>query len=178
MKPLIIYTSKYGATRQYAGWLGDELGIGVTRAEEVKDTDIGNADFLIIGTPIYYGRFRIRNWLKKHVHTFSHKKLYFFVVGGTPPEEQDTIDKYIWDNIPEKISKQCEVHFLHGRIAHKNLTWIDRLMMKLAVLVLKDPAERQRMRSDFDAIKKENIKSIVLAINTYRMNKPNLTVRR
>ncbi len=57
---MIIYTSKYGATRQYAEWLGNELNLSQAHPEAITGAQIERADYLVIGTPVYFGKFRIK----------------------------------------------------------------------------------------------------------------------
>ena len=78
-KGAVVYESKYGATRQYAEWLGEELKLPVIRAAEITANQINGYDFLLIGTPVYTGKFRLRNWIRKNVKIVI-KKNYFFLL--------------------------------------------------------------------------------------------------
>src|SRR6185503_7735000 len=167
MQGIIIYDSKYGATRQYAEWLGTELNLPFSLSHNITKKQIDEADYLLIGTPVYFGKFRIRRWLRKNAGNINNKKLFFFIVNATAPDEQERRDKFAKDNIGGEIRNKCEIYFLPGRLIHKNLTPFDKLMVKMGERAIKDPVKRNGIRSDLDNVKKENIVKLIERVNNY-----------
>lgn len=168
MKEVIVYNGKYGATKQYAGWLGEKLGLPVIHSGDVTLDQLNDADMLLIGTSVYYGKFRIRKWLKKNVKHISNKKLFLFVVNATAPDEQAKRNKFVEDSVPIEFRNRCEVTFLPGRLIHKELHFIDRFMVNMAARMLKDPEKKKAMQSDLDEVKMENLAPLIDAVNKYR----------
>ena len=78
MKTIILYTSKYGATKKYADWLAAELSCA---AEETKRADIAKVqqyDTVILGGGIYAGGIAGLSFIKKNYERLKAKKLIVF----------------------------------------------------------------------------------------------------
>ncbi len=101
MNGLIIYKGKYGATRQYADWLGAALDYPTSEAGYERPDQFTSAAPLIIGTSIYIGKFQVRKWLKQHQAQLLNKKMYLFVVSGTPPEKKKN-----WKTITKRTCRK------------------------------------------------------------------------
>lgn len=77
MKGLVIYKGKYGATKQYAMWIGQELQLPVASADRFPVGELSKYDYFILGSSVYIGKLEIRKWLKKHFHHLYPKKNIF-----------------------------------------------------------------------------------------------------
>ncbi len=170
-KGLIIFESKYGATQQYAAWIAAESVLPITTPAAVSAQQLLQADFLVIGTPVYNGVFKIKNWLKKQVKAFSGKKLFFFVVNATAAAEQAQRDQFVLNSIPPEIRQDCILHFLPGRLIHSKLNLIDKIVLSLAARLMKDPVKKKAIRADIDGVKKENITALCAAVNEFRASR-------
>ena len=74
MKGAVIYKGKYGATRQYATWLGGELGLPVLELADAAPAVIAGFDYLLLGAPVYIGRTMHKNWLEQNEGILRGKK--------------------------------------------------------------------------------------------------------
>lgn len=164
MKAIIIYKGKYGATRQYAEWLGYELNLPVVTANEINGVTLIPYDLLILGTSIYVGKFQLKSWLKHNLSFIRDKKIFLFQVAGTPPEETEKRENYNQQNIPPPIRQQCTVFNLPGRMNVKKLSWKDRWVLRMGARLAKDPADKANMLTDYDGVKKEFIRDIIRAV--------------
>jgi menaquinone-dependent protoporphyrinogen IX oxidase len=77
MKGIIIYKGKYGATEQYAKWLGQDLDLPVSTAEDIKNERLNAYDYFIIGSSVYMGKLQIRKWLFKNKNFIKDKRIFF-----------------------------------------------------------------------------------------------------
>jgi len=84
MKGVVIYRSRYGATHQYARWIGNELNLPVFETNEIDADKLNSYDFIIAGSSVYIGKILIKKWLKNNLEAIWHKKIFLFVVCGTP----------------------------------------------------------------------------------------------
>jgi len=82
MKGLVIYKGRYGATKQYAMWIAQELGLPAASADRFPVRELSNYDYFVIGSSVYIGKLEIRKWLKKNFDILINKKI-FFVPGGS-----------------------------------------------------------------------------------------------
>jgi len=167
MKGLIIYKSKYGATRQYANWLSNELRLEVREPEDVTEKELTGYDFFVIGSSVYIGKLLIQDWLKKHLGVLHNKKLFLFIVCATSANEQEKLNTIVNNNIPFSILNKATIHFLHGKMIVKELSWFDRLLLKMGARMEKDPKVKKSMLTDFNSVKKENIAGLVQQVNAF-----------
>ena len=167
MKGIVIYKGKYGATKQYAKWIGWELGLPVADSKDIKENELSYYDFLLIGTSVYIGKLQIQKWLKDNIAYLHGKKIFLFQVAATPPEEKEKRQAYNRASIPEEILKNCEFYFLPGRMIMQKLSWIDRFMLKMGARLTKDPKAKKGMLTDFDEVTKDKIFGMCAAVKKY-----------
>lgn len=167
MQGIIIYNSKYGATQQYAEWLAAETKLRAVPDDDVSEIQVENADYLLIGTPVYFGKFRIRSWLKKNLRAIKGKKIFFFIVNASSPEEHQKREGVVQQNIPPELRTSSEAYFLAGRVIHSKLSFFDRIMVKGGSSMQKDPAKKRAMLEDLDGVKRENLQPVINALTRY-----------
>jgi menaquinone-dependent protoporphyrinogen IX oxidase len=165
MNGIILYKGKYGATRQYAEWLGEALNLPVHSQGDLKGQDLSLYDFVIVGSSVYMGRLLIREWLAKNVSNLKSKVIFLFIVSATAENEKERTQKIINENIPPLLQQGYNIFFLLGRVIKSKLTWRDRWLVKIGARLEKDPARKKVMMEDMDAVKKENITEMLKVIN-------------
>ena len=171
MTGVIVYKSKYGASRQYAEWLSEELLLPALSPGIVTPGKLDDYKFLLIGGPVYIGKIKIRRWLVKNQQSLKNKKLFFFIVCATPSYRKEKLQQIADANIPAMLKKQSRVFFLHGRLNFKKLSWLDKLLLKTGAKLVKDPEEKKAMVTDFDDVKKENIRELVQEVRAWLYGK-------
>ena len=171
MNGIIIYKGKYGATHQYAQWLGEELGLKVNLANNVKPVDLAAFDFFILGSSVYIGKLQLEDWLAKNESVLSGKKIFFFLVAGTPPSETEKLMEYIRKGIPALVFHSCEYYFLPGKLDLKVLSWKDRFILKMGARLAKNPTDRANMLTPYDHVKKENLAPMLENIRRFRLER-------
>lgn len=164
MKGIIVYKGKYGATRQYAAWLRYELKLHLVQADHCKPCQIESSDPIIIGTSIYAGKMQVSQWLKKNVHLLKNKKVFLFVVCGTPAREKEKLQTYLETSVPAELLHQCQAYFLPGRLVYKRLAFWDKLVLHMGAMLTRDPIAKKRMLMDFDGVKRECLDEILSEI--------------
>ncbi|HRN57907.1 MAG TPA: flavodoxin domain-containing protein [Agriterribacter sp.] len=159
MKSVIIYKGRYGATRQYAGWLGAALHVPLKTPEELQESDINTHDFIIAGSSVYVGKLLIRDWIRQHAGILKNKKILLFIVcGSNNPKDHE---KIIRQNIPDGLFAPDNIFFLPGRLIQSKLSWKDRFMLNVGAMLVKDPEAKKFMRQDRDNVKIENMSAVI-----------------
>lgn len=173
MKGIVIYKGKYGATQQYANWLGEKLNLPVTDSTNILGSELRQYDYLLIGSSVYIGKLQIQNWMKDNLSILRGKKIFLFQVATTPPVEQEKRQAYNRASIPSAILKNCEFYFLPGRMFMHKLSWKDRFMLKMGARLTKDAAAKKIMLTDYNNVKEENIAALLHAVRQYSvLSKP------
>jgi menaquinone-dependent protoporphyrinogen IX oxidase len=167
MEGLIIYISKYGSTRQYANWLANELDIPVVAENQATEEQLLTAEYLVIGTSVFYGRLRIKKWLRKNEEKIRNKKLFLFIVNAAEPAEESKRTKFVRDSVPDEIRAQCEVFFLPGRLIYDRISLVGRVVDKIAKRALKNSVTT-KTTPDNDEVKSRHLDDLKDAINAFR----------
>jgi menaquinone-dependent protoporphyrinogen IX oxidase len=171
MKSVILYNGRHGATKQYAQWLGNELQLPVLNESDFSDAWIDLYDTVIIGGSVYAGRWQMHQWLVKHAARLKNKKLFFFIVCGTHPGDITTLKTIAQKNIPADLLNTCPVFYLHGRLVVSQLSWSEKLLLRIGAWLTKDPVKKREMVTDFDDVKKEHLGVMIKAIRYELRNK-------
>lgn len=101
MKSLVLYTSVYGSTKQYAEWIAEELGADLADIDTFDIKQAGPYDTVIIGTYVRVQKLVIADYLKKVWDQLKHKKVILFSVSKTPVQSEASVKNYN-KSIPEK----------------------------------------------------------------------------
>jgi len=167
MKGLVIYKGKYGATKQYAMWIGQELQLPVASADRFPVDELSRYDYFILGSSVYIGKLEIRKWLKKNFNILLSKKIFFFQVAASPVGQIEKRESYNKASLSSDILKRIKVYYLPGRMIMRNLSAWDRFMLKMGARLTKDPVEKKKMLTDFNDVKKENIMPLVKSVRSF-----------
>lgn len=74
MKSLVLYTSVYGSTRQYAEWIAKELGAALADIDQFDLAEADGYDTIILGTYVRVGKLVAGDYLKKIWPRIQNKK--------------------------------------------------------------------------------------------------------
>ena len=85
---IILYQSKYGATKKYVDWLVEELGYDYVETKNAKVANLLNYDVIILGGGVYASGIAGLQFLKKNIGQLTGKKIAVFAVGASPYEEK------------------------------------------------------------------------------------------
>jgi len=119
MNGLVLYKSKYGATRQYADWIGSDLKLPVIDPERMDDKLLTACAFLLIGASVYNGELLLKDWLNNNQQRLSDKRLFLFIVCA-PSRDVGSHHQVIIDNIPRSIWTAADIVFLPGRLDNED----------------------------------------------------------
>ena len=173
MKGLVIYKGKYGATKQYAMWIGQELHLPVASADRFPTNELMKYDYFILGSSVYIGKLEIKDWLKKNFYLLQNKTIFFFQVAASPIGQIEKRESYNKASLPATILEKIQFYYLPGRMIMRNLSAWDRFMLKMGAKLTKDPVEKKTMLTDFDNVRKENTFPIIAAARTLtKINEP------
>jgi menaquinone-dependent protoporphyrinogen IX oxidase len=170
MKGIIIYKGKYGATEQYAKWLAEELGQAAISSDYISGINLKQFDFIVIGSSVYIGKLSIKKWLEANLPYLVNKPLYLFQVAGSPVDQKEKRMEYNRSSVPPPLINRCEYFYLPGRLSIENLSWKDRFMLKMGARLAKKPADKKAMLTNYDLVKKNNLKELINVIRQKHLN--------
>jgi len=174
MKGIIIYKSKYGATAQYAQWLGSALHFSALQADEVKTIDLADFEIIVLGSAVYLGKLLLAKWIAQNFSALKNRKLFLFIVCGMRENERAAQEQVLKTNFRPDIRKRVQTFFIPGRCIIAHLSWTDRLLLRFAALANKDPQKEQELKHGFDRLNKSRLKPLIAAIRN-AAGKPGVT---
>lgn len=165
----IVFKGKYGATMQYAHWLGQELDLPYLDSDQVSDEKLSGFDFIILGSSVYYGKLLLRPFLTKHKAVLKTKKLFIFIDCATPDSDEREQKKILSENIPKSLLKKDNFFFLPGKLTINTLDLVDRTMLRVAAFFEKDPKRKNVMTHGVDAVSKDNLIDLAIAVEAFML---------
>lgn len=87
-KGIILYQSKYGATKKYADWLKEETGYDCIETKKATLSFVQAYDVIVLGGGVYASGIAGLQFLKKNINNLSGKKIAVFAVGASPYDEK------------------------------------------------------------------------------------------
>lgn len=166
---VVIYQSKYGATKKYAEWIAEELSCDLVETKKAAIGQIEKYDVIILGGGIYAAGIAGISFLKKHYNRLKDKKIIVFAVGASPCDEK-AMTALKERNLKNELA-HIPLFYCRGAWNEDIMSWKDRTlcnMLKKAV-AKKDPAAyepwetalMQAIGSNFDWTDKKHIKQII-----------------
>lgn len=146
MKVLILYKSKYGATKEYAEMVHQELPESdIFSIDQFDLNQIDNYDTVIIGSCTYTGMIKARPYIEKNWDKLKSKKIFLFAVGLVFNEDA----KKSYEMFPEEIRNSIQYIKIPGRIVTSKLNFLEKMMVKA------------QKGGDVDKVEKKNIEPVV-----------------
>ena len=139
-KGIILYQSKYGATKKYALWLQESTGFDLLETKKADVNALADYDTIVLGGGVYASGIAGLSFLKKHIGDLKGKKIATFCVGASPYEEAAFKQAYDHNFQGEIAGLPC--FYLRGAWDTQSLSFTDRTLCKMLfkALAKKDPA--------------------------------------
>lgn len=128
-KIVVLYKSKYGATKKYATMLQEELSCDIYDVADYKKILFESYDCIIFAGAIYAGGMAGLNILRKIYKNIKHKKIILLCVGASPFDEK-TIEEVKTHNLKEDL-KGIPFFYARGAWNESSMTLKDRTMCKM-----------------------------------------------
>ncbi len=128
-KGIILYQSKYGATKKYAQWLQEETGYDCVETKHVNVKSLQEYDVIILGGGVYASGIAGLSFLKKNIEHLSDKRIAVFAVGASPYDENAI--KQIRDlHFKDKLSR-IPLYYCRGAWNEEKMSFTDRTLCKM-----------------------------------------------
>ena len=127
-KIAVIYKSKYGATKRYAGWIALKLDADLYEVSDIRRKDLKAYDTIIYGGPLYIGKIKGIKFIINNYEYIKDKKLSVFMVGMREFDE-DYINSILEDNIPKQVINNIKTFYVRGKMNYQELSLKDKILM-------------------------------------------------
>ena len=129
MKGIILYTSKYGATKRYAEWIAEETGFDCIETKKAKIDEVKQYDTIIFGGGIYASGIAGLSFLKKNIGQLQGKKIIVFCDGASPYDEK-AFQQIVSHNLKDSLSG-LPCFYCRGGWDMDAMSLIDRNLCKM-----------------------------------------------
>ena len=129
MKGIILYTSKYGATKRYADWIAEETGFDCVETKKAKIEDVRKYDIIILGGGIYASGIAGLSFLKKNIEQLQGKKVLVFCDGASPYEEE-AFQQIVAHNMKDEL-EDIPCFYCRGGWDMDAMGFVDRNLCKI-----------------------------------------------
>ncbi len=139
-KGIIVYRSRYGATKKYADWIKEETGFDLVEMKNAVADEVMQYDTVIFCGGIYASGIAGLSFLRKNRRKQSESRIFVLCVGASPYDEK-AFRELKEHNLKEDL-KEIPVFYGRGAWDESAMTFIDRTMcgMLKKVVAKKDPA--------------------------------------
>ena len=136
---VIVYQSKYGATKKYVDWLIEETNFDCIEASGAKAKDVKNYRIVVLCGGVYASGIAGISFFRKNYPELKDKKLAIFCVGASPFEEQ-ALCEVKTHNLKEDL-KNVPMFYGRGAWDEGKMTFKDRTLCKMLkkAIAKKDP---------------------------------------
>lgn len=135
---VILYRSKYGATRRYAQWLQEALGCALLENKNLRAAQLAPYRTVILGGGVYAGGIAGLDLLRKNWPALQGKCLRIFAVGASPYDE-----KALRALQPKAPLEEVPLFYLRGAWDPAAMSWGDRTLCGFLqkAVAKQDPAQ-------------------------------------
>lgn len=147
MKIIVIYQSRYGATKQYAEWIAQALCADISESSKINTDKLLQYDTIILGGGLYAGGIAGAKVLMKNSDKLGDRNIIVFTVGLADVSKEENI-KHIKEGAARVFSvellKKIQFYHFRGSMDYTKLSFIHRIMMgMLKKMISKKPPEKQ-----------------------------------
>ena len=170
MKGIVIYKSKYGSTKTYAQWIGEELGFDVADAKSVKADDLLCYEAIVYGGGLYAEVIAGVNLITKNLEKLSDKKIAVYTTGITPVDCREYYDKMVVEkNFKNGVGDNIKIFNYPGKMVLSELSLVHRTALKTLKKIMsskENPTDMERLLvelcdADGDFTDRDAIKELV-----------------
>ncbi len=139
-KGIIVYKSKYGATKKYADWLAEITSFDIIETERAKIDDVSRYEKVILAGGIYASGIAGLTFLKKGISKLQNSRIAVLSVGASPYDEKAFGELYNFNFKGEISGIKC--FYARGSWDEEAMSFKDRTLCKLLQksLANKDPS--------------------------------------
>ena len=129
MNGIILYKSKYGATKKYADWISERTGFSCVQTNKADIRKLAEYDTILLGGGIYASGIAGLSFLRKNIKKLAGKRIIVFCCGASPfePKAFETIVNYNFKN----DLKGIPCFYCRGTFAMSEMSIKDRTLCKL-----------------------------------------------
>ena len=130
MKAAVLYKSKTGFVKKYAGWIAQELSADLFEVSKVKIGMLTPYDTIVYGGSLHAVGIIGLKFIKKNLDKLGGKKLAVFASGASPARPE-VVKQITSANFTPDQQKLIKVFYMRGGFNYDKLPFFDKVIMSL-----------------------------------------------
>lgn len=152
MSTIVIYKSKYGSAKQYAGWIAQELGCKALDAKDISPEMLKEYDTIIYGGGLYAEIIAGVSLITKNIDEIKSKKIIVYSTGLTPPDCREYYDTMVWEkNFKPEVRSYIKMFNFPGKMIVSELSLVHKAAIKTLKKIMsgkENPTQMEKMLID------------------------------
>ncbi len=149
MNTIVVYKTKYGSTKTYAEWIGEELNCKTADAKEITIDELEKYDAIIYGGGLYAEIINGVSLIMKNIDRFKNKKIAIYTTGITPLDCREYYDKLVIEkNFKNGLPEGVKIFNFTGKMIINELSAVHRAALKTLKKIMgskKEPTEMEKL---------------------------------
>ena len=175
-KVAVVYSSKFGHTKQYADWLAADLeDVDVINVASFNPTQLLAYKLVIFASGVYSDKMPVMDFIKKNISAIKPNRTMVMAVSWYTNDSDEAKAKLIADNYPEEFKSIVPLYVVNSGIDKKQISPVDsmKLLAVQAMIAKKDGRSSDDinilsiLKGYFDPTAKENLDSIKAGIEKF-----------
>ena len=171
----IVYSSKYGHTKQYADWLKEDVDADAIDIGKFNITQMLAYKLVIFACGVYGDKLSIMDFVKKNVTAIPTQKTMIMAVGWYTNDSKEAVEKLINDNYPPEFKGKVPMYVVNSGIDKKQISKMDSVKLVAAKLAIEKKDGRSTddinalgiLNGYSDSTSKDNLASIKKGIDEF-----------
>lgn len=174
-KVAIVYSSKYGHTKQYADWLKEDVDADAVDISKFNITQMLAYKLVIFACGVYGDKLSIMDFVKKNVTAIPVQKTMVMAVGWYTNDSKEAAEKLMADNYPPEFKGKVPLYVVNSGIDKKQISKMDSVKLVAAKLAIEKKDGRSSddinalgvLNGYSDPTSKDNLASIKKGIDEF-----------
>ena len=149
MNTIVIYKSKYGATKKYAEWISEALSCEMVDAKSIKAADLLKYNTIIYGGGLYAEVINGVSLITKNYEALKEKNLIVFSTAITPLSYREYYDKYVIEkNFKPEMLDNIKIFNFMGKMLTEELSLVHKAALKSLKKIMsgkENPTEMEKL---------------------------------
>ena len=149
MNAIVVYKTKYGSTKKYAEWIGEELNCKVADARDITIDELEKYEAIIYGGGLYAEIINGVHLITKNIDKLKNKKIAIYTNGITPIDCRDYYDKLVIEkNFKCGVPDCVKIFNFTGKMVLNELSLVHKTALKSLKKIMsskKEPTEMEKL---------------------------------
>ena len=149
MNVVVVYKTKYGSTKTYAEWIGEELGCEIIDAKDITAEELARYDAIVYGGGLYAEVINGVSLITKNIEKLKDKKIAIYSTGITPLEYREYYDKLVIEkNFKNGVPDCVKLFNFTGKMVLDELSVVHRTALKTLKKIMsskENPSDMEKL---------------------------------